>query len=640
MKYRAEIDGLRALAVISVIFYHAGFKIFGGGYVGVDVFFVISGYLITTIILVELEGEKFSLIDFYERRARRVLPALFLVIFACLPFAWFWLLPDAFKQFSQSLVAISTFASNILFWLTGGYFDTATELKPLIHTWSLAVEVQYYILFPLILMLTWKLGKRWIVGSLVLIFVISLAEAQWLSATHPSFAFYMLPTRGWELLIGVFIAFYYSRNNFIKHNHIIEQLGSLFGLLLIAYSIFTYNNQTPFPSIYALVPTLGAALIIIFATHKTVVGKLLGLKPLVAIGLISYSAYLWHQPMFAFVRARSFDEPSTYLMTVLAVLSFAFAFLSWKYVERPFRNKHRISRNRLFTYGALCSALFISLGSYGYITMKKPKEKIVSSPVQMQNKKILLLGDSHAGHLASGLRTIYGDQIMIRSFAGCIPFYNVDRFDSRFTPGYCTKNINQQLNIFESDDSYELIILSTMGPVYLDGTVFKVGDVARVTGLGVELVDNKAEKDRWNVFEIGMRNTLIKLTSMKSKKIIYVLDIPELGIEAKKCYAPNKFITIASTRFGIGNDYSFDGCKQTRLDFNERTNRFHILVKKILADFPNVVLFDPTPLFCDNEWCYGAKDGYKLYKDEDHLSEFGSEYLAKNLSKIIQNVLK
>jgi hypothetical protein len=182
--------------------------------------------------------------------------------------------------------------------------------------------------------------------------------------------------------------------------------------------------------------------------------------------------------------------------------------------------------------------------------------------------------------------------------------------------------------------------LSTMGPVYLDGTVFKVGDVARVTGLGVELVDNKAEKDRWKVFEIGMRNTLIKLTSIKSKKIIYVLDIPELGIESKKCYAPNKFITIASTRFGIGSDYNFDGCKQSRIDFNERTNRFHILVKKILADFPNVVLFDPTPLFCDNEWCYGAKDGYKLYKDEDHLSEFGSEYLAKNLSQVIQNMLK
>ena len=167
MKYRAEIDGLRALAVIPVILYHAGFKLFSGGYVGVDVFFVISGYLITTIILAELEAGTFSLIHFYERRARRILPALFVVMFVCLPFAWFWLLPDAMKQFSESLVAVSTFASNILFWRTSGYFDTATELKPLIHTWSLAVEEQYYVLFPLFLMLAWKLGKRWIVGLLV-----------------------------------------------------------------------------------------------------------------------------------------------------------------------------------------------------------------------------------------------------------------------------------------------------------------------------------------------------------------------------------------------------------------------------------------------------------------------------------------
>ena len=640
MKYRAEIDGLRALAVILVILYHAGFKLFSGGYVGVDVFFVISGYLITTIILAELEGETFSLIYFYERRARRILPALFLVMFACLPFVWFWLLPDAIKQFSQSLVAVSTFASNILFWRTSGYFDAVTELKPLIHTWSLAVEEQYYILFPLFLMLTWKLGKRWIVGLLVLVFLFSLAGAQWLSATHASFAFYMLPTRSWELLIGAFIAFYYSRHNIEKHNKIIEQLGSLIGLLLIAYSVFTYNNQTPFPSIYALLPTLGAALIIIFATHKTVVGKLLGLKPLVAIGLISYSAYLWHQPMFAFVRVRSFDEPSIYLMGILIVLSFVLAFLSWKYVEIPFRNKYRISRNKVFAYGVVCSILFIGIGGYGYITTKKVEEKIASHTIQIQNKKIMLLGDSHAGHLATGLQKIYGDQITIRSFAGCIPFYNVDRYDSRFTPGNCAKKINHQLNIFESDDRYELIIFSTMGPVYLDGTTFKDGDIARVTGLGVELVNNKAEKDRWKVFEIGMRDTLTKLTSIKSKKIIYALDIPELGIEAKKCYAPKKFITIANTRFGIGSDYTFEDCKQTRLEFDERTNRFHSMVKKILADFPNVVLFDPTSLFCDAEFCYGFKDGNKLYIDQDHLSEFGSEYFAKNLSLVIQNIIK
>ena len=160
MNYRREIDGLRALAVLPVILFHAGFETFSGGFVGVDVFFVISGYLITTIILAELEQGRFSIVNFYERRARRILPALFLVMLVCIPFAWIWLLPSDMKDFSQSLIAVAIFASNILFWRESGYFDTAAELKPLLHTWSLAVEEQYYVLFPLFLMLFWKLGKR------------------------------------------------------------------------------------------------------------------------------------------------------------------------------------------------------------------------------------------------------------------------------------------------------------------------------------------------------------------------------------------------------------------------------------------------------------------------------------------------
>ena len=368
MKYRAEIDGLRALAILPVILYHAGFKVFSGGYVGVDIFFVISGYLITSIILIELEGGTFSLMNFYERRARRILPALFVVMLACLPFAWFWLLPEAIKAFSESLVSVPIFSSNILFWRTSGYFDMATELKPLIHTWSLAVEEQYYVFFPLFLMLMWKLGRGWILGLLIIIFSISLTGSHWMSKTHPIFAFYMLPTRGWELLIGGFIGFYFTKNDIENNNLNSGQLGSLFGLLLITYSVFAYTVETPFPRAYALVPTVGAALIIIFATNKTVVGKLLGSKLLVIIGLISYSAYLWHQPMFAFARERSLEEPSMYLMTTLAVLSFGFAFLSWKYVERPFRNKHLISRNTVFICGVLVSVIFIGIGVAGYLS--------------------------------------------------------------------------------------------------------------------------------------------------------------------------------------------------------------------------------------------------------------------------------
>ena len=202
MNYRREIDGLRALAVVPVILFHAGVQTFSGGFVGVDVFFVISGYLITSIIIAQIDIGEFSLIDFYERRARRILPALFLVMFVCLPFAWLWLLPAEMMSFSQSLIAVSSFVSNILFWRTSGYFETAAELKPLLHTWSLAAEEQYYLLFPFFLTLTWKLGKRWIISLLVVAAFISLMAAQWGSINKPAATFFLLPTRGFELFIG------------------------------------------------------------------------------------------------------------------------------------------------------------------------------------------------------------------------------------------------------------------------------------------------------------------------------------------------------------------------------------------------------------------------------------------------------
>ena len=198
MYYRREIDGLRAVAVLPVILFHAGFELFSGGFVGVDVFFVISGYLITTIIINEMDDGKFSLLNFYERRARRILPALFFVVLCCIPFAWFLLLPSDMKDFSQSLVAVSTFSSNILFWRESGYFDTAAELKPLLHTWSLAVEEQFYILFPLFLMAAWRFGKRAIVWTLIASFAISLAVAHWGAYNKPGDAFFLLPTRAWE----------------------------------------------------------------------------------------------------------------------------------------------------------------------------------------------------------------------------------------------------------------------------------------------------------------------------------------------------------------------------------------------------------------------------------------------------------
>lgn len=372
MKYRAEIDGLRALAVIPVILYHAGLESFSGGFVGVDVFFVISGYLITSIILAEKKQGTFSLVNFYERRARRILPALFLVMFASLPFAWFWLLPSHMKDFSQSLVAVSSFASNFLFWQETGYWGVENKLKPLLHTWSLAIEEQYYLLFPLFLLLMWKNFKHWIPGSFVLLAIVSLLFSQWGAYNEARANFFLLPSRVWEFVIGASIAYYFiyrqqAIGTQFSHNNRVE-VASLTGLVLIVISIFILDESTPYPSFFTLIPTLGTGLIILFATPQTLVGRLLSIKGLVGIGLISYSAYLWHQPLFAFVRHKSLVEPDQWVFAALIVLTLLLSYLSWRYVEQPFRRRGRFTRKAVFSYSLIGSMFFVVIGITGHFT--------------------------------------------------------------------------------------------------------------------------------------------------------------------------------------------------------------------------------------------------------------------------------
>ena len=263
MKYRREIDGLRALAVLPVIFFHAGFTSFAGGYVGVDVFFVISGYLITSLIMSEKERGTFTLRGFYERRVRRILPGLFIVMLACLPFAWLWMLPGEIKAFSKSLVAVAAFVSNILFWREGGYFETPGAVKPLFHAWSLAVEEQYYVLFPLFLLLIWRWGKRWITVIGVTLAIFSLAVAVWASRNHPQGGFYLLPTRGWELLIGASVAIYFLNASQAavaarETASFVNEAGAALGLGFISFSVIAFDRSVPYPSLYTLACRLSA----------------------------------------------------------------------------------------------------------------------------------------------------------------------------------------------------------------------------------------------------------------------------------------------------------------------------------------------------------------------------------------------
>ena len=360
MKYRPEIDGLRTVAVLPVILFHAGAAPFSGGFVGVDVFFVISGYLITTILIGELEEGRFSIINFYERRARRILPALFFVMLCTLPFAWAWMQPSQLKDFAQSLWAVSIFGSNVLFWKTSGYFAAAADEKPFLHTWSLAVEEQYYVLFPVFLFLAWRFGRNRVFWMITFFAAGSLLISEWGWRNEPKANFFLFPTRAWELFAGSIAAFVIKTHG-IRTNQILAGVG----LLAILYSIFFYTEATPFPSLYALLPVGGSVLIVLFATKETFAGALLSTRPFVGIGLISYSAYLWHQPLFAFARIRATEAPSFTLMMVLSVVALGLAWFSWRFVERPFRLKDVTSRRLIFSVSLTGIVFFVALGLVG-----------------------------------------------------------------------------------------------------------------------------------------------------------------------------------------------------------------------------------------------------------------------------------
>ena len=362
--YRPEVDGLRAVAVLSVVLFHGGFGSFAGGYVGVDVFFVISGYVITSILLADLDAGSFSLAGFYERRVRRIAPAFLLVTLVCLPAAWLWLTPHALAEFGASVIWACAFLANIFFLDHSDYFDGEMDLKPLAHTWSLAVEEQFYLVFPALLALMTRarrIAPVWWLGAIALA---SLAYAEYASSFSPQAAFYLLPSRMWELLLGSLVAWrlYRHDGSATGAGRWYAELAAVLGLLLIAFSVVTYDVETPVPGLVALVPTGGAALVILFARGSNWTGRLLGSGPLVGVGLISYSTYLWHQPLFAFYRHATKASLAPWTALLLAAASLGLGYLSWRFVETRFRRREGISFTVLGRYALATVVLVIATG--------------------------------------------------------------------------------------------------------------------------------------------------------------------------------------------------------------------------------------------------------------------------------------
>jgi peptidoglycan/LPS O-acetylase OafA/YrhL len=609
------------------------------------VFFVISGYLITTILIEDLENQRFSLVNFYERRARRILPALFFVMFVCIPFAWMWMLPSQMKDFSQSLVAVSLFASNVLFWRESGYFDAAAEEKPLLHTWSLAVEEQYYVIFPIFLFLAWRYGKNRVFWMIVAMASISLLLSEWGWRNKATANFYLAPTRAWELFAGSIAAFIVQKNGVRKNNFL-----ALLGLAAITFSIFAYDESTPFPSLYALVPVLGVVLLILYADKDTLTAKLLGTKALVGIGLISYSAYLWHQPLFAFARIKSVNEPSHLIMGILALGSLLLAYFSWKYIEAPFRNKLAINKAKIFIVSTSGLLLFSAFGFVGHKTNGYVERESMSvfKDLIYDNSSLgylrcnneldnvepklnycwkssnivshILLGDSHADDKFHGLVQASSDRNwMLLGNSSCPPLMkvNVESLDGTV----CTDRLTKIFGFFDARDDIDSVILSFAHMYPLDELIAADHIKNKFKS------NNRVLEDRLNVavtpievFEAGLIRTVDYLQN-KGIEVVLAIDIPELEFMPEDCL---------SKRIS---------CEFNRADVLQRQRIHRDMLKEIAARFGGVRIFDTLNIFCwdNSEKCSILKDGRTLYRDSHHLSHYGSIEYGKYLSSFLND---
>lgn len=635
MRYRPEIDGLRAVAVLPVIAFHAGSGLLAGGFVGVDVFFVVSGYLITGILIEELRAGRFSLAGFYERRARRILPALFLVVAACIPFAWAWLLPGDMAQFASSVAAVALFVSNFLFWSEAGYFDTAAELKPLLHTWSLAVEEQFYVLFPLLLLGLWRLAHGRVLPWLVAGVLGALVLSHWSVLSHPEAAFFLIHARAWELLAGAALACWLAgRASPAGAAPAVVEGLALLGLGLIAWAVFAYDASTPFPGLYAIAPVAGTALVVAFAQQGTLAARLLGSRLLVGVGLISYSAYLWHQPLFAFARHRSLSEPGAATFLALTLLTLVLAALSWRFVERPFRERGRISRRSVVVLALAGSLLFVAFGlvgrategsfgrshtlaeaqrleakiatNYGLRRGCSAREELPSDCMTASGPDIAVWGDSYAMHLMQGLQASWdGSGIVQLTSSECAPIPGqapVTRGESPRRAEECIEHNDGVLRYIERTPSLRYVVLSARFERHIGDEAILLRDGRIVPGRDVALD--------------GLVDVLRQLRAHGLVPLV-VSAPPRNGVDVGRC--------LVAAALAGQDPAACDVALADDLRLNVSTHDF---LARIEAEVTVLRLHEGM---CAGAVCPAQVNGVFLYRDAGHLSREGSAWLGRHM---------
>ena len=470
IKYRGEIDGLRAIAVFSVIIYHAkfffnlnneNFQFFSGGFFGVDIFFVISGFLITNFILSKIEDKKFSYLNFYERRLRRLLPALFFILLVSILAGWFLMMPHQFEKLSGSILSLLFFLSNYWFFLEGSYLEGASELKPLLHTWSLSVEEQFYIIFPIFLFYLSKIRKSFPVFTILILF--SLIVSVYGSFKFENANFYFIFSRVWELLIGS-IAAQIKLSNFKNINFKTQGLLSTLGLLMIVFSLFFFDDSIKHPSFLTLIPVVGTSLILLFYNESFFLLKILKNKIFIFFGLISYSLYLWHFPILAFNKIKS-GHLSFQDKLDSIILAIFLSVITYYIIEKPFRNFKIINSKTFLSLLSIFFILIFSVSTYVYTTKGAPKRftkeirdiitfnysfkedylegkcfidtrnldksnpfKYCKSSNDQNKKNVYLWGDSLAAHLIPGMKETFNEfNLIFRTAATCLPILELNK---------------------------------------------------------------------------------------------------------------------------------------------------------------------------------------------------------------------
>lgn len=676
--YRPDIDGLRAVAILSVVIFHAFPTRLQGGFVGVDIFFVISGFLISTIIFRSMQRGDFSFMEFYAHRVKRIFPALIVVLLTSYIFGWFALLPEEFKQLGKHIAAGAGFVQNLVLWQEAGYFDTASELKPLMHLWSLAIEEQFYLIYPLMIWAVWRFRLN--VLTLVLIFGgVSFSLNIYDIGVDAVKTFFVPQTRFWELLAGSVLAYlqFFKRIPFadwmkrgffhplifrhpplgVCRDAVLNDVLSFLGSALIVFAIFSVNKGELFPGWWALAPVGGAFLLILAGPEAWINRKILTNRLMVFVGLISYPLYLWHWPILSYAHILESELPSREIRIVAVALSFFLAWLTYWMIEKPVR----FGRKTWIKTATLCT-LTTAIGFIGYNTYQRDGSPfrlheflknnsqfdwtgnaindeckhaypdIVLADYCIKSKPldptVVVIGDSHSNSLYPGLAQLSKNNtsvILNLAHSACLPFFDVASHP-KDQNDVCSAYMNKALQFVENSPTVRTVVLASRWPLAVLGSGYHEGNGPVYNNRQLALISNPEISDFGKVFEIGMRSTLAKLSN-KNKEIIFVLSVPELGFTPRSCL-DSRPLRITSR---IKNP-----CAVSREEFDKRNKQYRTIALDVLKDFPSVKVADPMDLFCDNQFCWALKDGKMMYRDDDHLSKQGSLFMADKILSLLE----